>query len=239
MLMSAAIDLVLPCYNPAKDWASIILANYQALRAALPDYRLRLFLVNDGSKQVLDEAEIQALSQQIPDFQYIHYEPNRGKGYALRQGVQACDSAYTIYTDVDFPYTSASFLSIVHALEAGEDVVVGLRNQGYYAQAPLVRRWISKLLRFLIRLFLRIPITDTQGGLKGFSARGREVFLRTSIDRYLFDLEFVFLAAREKGLRLSGIEVNLRPDIIFSRMNWRILLQEGRSFMGLFFRSWF
>lgn len=234
-----AIDIVLPCYRPQGDWEKTILCNYQTLQEALPEVELFLYLVSDGSAELLDPEALERLAHAIPHFEYMSYAPNRGKGYALRQGVARGKSSHCIYTDVDFPYTTESFCSIYQALCEGEDVVIGLRNAGYYAQAPWFRRLISKILRFFIRLLLRIPITDTQGGLKGFSSKGREVFLRTRIDRYLFDLEFVFLSARESGLRLVGREVSLRPNIVFSKMNWRVILQESRSFLGLFWRSLF
>ena len=73
-------------------------------------------------------------------------------------------------------------------------------------------------------MLLRIPTDDTQCGLKGFNQVGREVFLSTTIQRYLFDLEFIFLAA-QKNLRIATEEVQLRPDVILSKMNWKKLYQ--------------
>ena len=80
-------------------------------------------------------------------------------------------------------------------LLAGADVAVGVREEAYYAQIPPARRWVSRLLRRLIRHVLRLPVDDTQCGLKGFNETGRHLFLRTT-KRYLFDLEMLFMAAR-------------------------------------------
>lgn len=167
---------------------------------------------------------------------FISYTENQGKGYALRKGVEAAKGDYIVYTDIDLPYTHESFLKVMEALKQGNDVVVGIRSEEYYTHLPKSRVYISKFLRSLIRFFLRIPTDDTQCGLKGFNQKGREVFLSTTINRHLFDLEFVFLSARKK-LKIKTVEVELRPEVVLSQMNWKILLQEFGNFLKIFAKS--
>ena len=145
-----------------------------------------------------------------------------------------------IYTDIDFPYELESMLSIINALiESENDIVVGVRPDSYYNKVPWTRQVISKTLRFFIRFFIRIKITDTQCGIKGFNKLGRAVFLQTTIDRYLFDLEFIFLASQKKELRLKPVEVHLKPNILFRAMDYRILLTEGKNFLKVLLKSFF
>jgi hypothetical protein len=75
-------------------------------------------------------------------------------------------------------------------------------------------------------------------GLKGFNNKGKAAFLSTTIDRYLFDLEFVFLAARMK-LNIAKVPVNLRDGVVLSKLNVRILATEGLNFLGLFVNALF
>jgi hypothetical protein len=84
-----------------------------------------------------------------------------------------------------------------------------------------------------------MKITDTQCGIKGFNKLGRAVFLQTTIDRYLFDLEFIFLASQKKELRLKPVEVHLKPNILFRAMDYRILLTEGKNFFKVLLKSFF
>lgn len=193
-------------------------------------------MVNDGSTHNFTLPQVMELEKVGVNF--VNYTTNRGKGYALRQGVQAASGEYVIYTDIDFPYTNESFDRIFEALKAGNDVAIGIRGEEYYAHLPASRVRISKFLRSLIRFFLRIPTDDTQCGLKGFNQKGKEVFLQTTINRYLFDLEFVFLSARKK-LNIKTVEVELRPEITLSQMNWKVLLQEFGNFLKIFVRSVF
>lgn len=233
------LDIVLPCYNPLPDWEKRIVESIEELEKRLTDTQIFLYIVNDGSSQTISPEAIKYLNDNIPNFQFINYSTNRGKGYALRQGVAETKHDICIYTDIDFPYQTESFLSVFEMLKTGVDVAIGVRQAKYYDSVPKVRVWISKALKWLIRNFLRLPVTDTQCGLKGFNRKGKAIFMKTTIDRYLFDLEFVFLTAKQKILNLKPVTVDLRPGIVFSNMNFKILAQEGRSFIFIFFRSLF
>lgn len=232
------LDIILPCFNPPEGWVDKIILSFRRIEAALPGIGLRLILVNDGSTQGLDEKDIARLRSEIPSLQYISSSPNKGKGFALRKGVEAANSKFQIYTDVDFPYEEESLLALFDRLQKEEgDIVAGVRDASYYEGVPVGRKRISKLLRWMLRTFLRLKLTDTQCGLKGFNAKGRALFLSTTIDRFLFDLEFIFLASNDSSIRLIPSPVRLKPHIIFSKVNWRILLNESFNFMRIFFRG--
>ncbi|MDX2246901.1 MAG: glycosyltransferase family 2 protein [Bacteroidia bacterium] len=232
------LDIILPCFNPRGDWTDRIIFSAKELEQMLPNLSLRYILVNDGSSVPIAPAEIQKLSESLPQFEYVFYSPNHGKGHALRKGMAASDAGISIFTDLDFPYTAESLVKIYRELSSGKtDIAVGIKNQSYYTNLPPMRVKISRFLRFLIRNFLRIPITDTQCGLKGFNEEGRKIFLQTTINRYLADLEFIFLASRQKTLTMKAIPVELREGVVFSKVNLRILLGEGTNFLRIVLRS--
>lgn len=233
------VDIVLPCYNPLPNWEQRVVKAFRAIDEDLTEVKLHLYIVNDGSTQHITTDSINYIKNNIPTFQYITYDNNQGKGYALRQGVLATKNDICIYTDIDFPYQKASFLAIFDALKSGIDVAIGVREARYYENVPKIRVWISKSLKWMIRNFLRLPVTDTQCGLKGFNKNGKQLFLQTTINRYLFDLEFIFLTSKRKEINLKPVIVELRPNIVFSNMNFKILAQEGRSFLKIFLKSWF
>lgn len=234
----ASIDIILPCFNPPDGWSKTIAASLNDLAAKNPLHVFHLILVNDGSFKNFSEEEIKFLQSNISSGKIISGEVNKGKGFVLREGVKQSKSDFCIYTDVDFPYTNDSFQKIIDALLKNNcDIVAGVRGKKYYADVPAFRIWISKLLRGMIHFFLRVKITDTQCGLKGFNTKGKDVFLQTTINRYLFDLEFIFLASRKKEIRLQPIEVDLKDGIIFRKLNMKILFSEAWNFVKIFFRS--
>ncbi|MBT9392993.1 glycosyltransferase [Hymenobacter sp. NST-14] len=231
----AQLALVLPCYHPPLHWATNILTSLARLRALLPaDTTLHLYVVNDGDASGVSPADLDLLTQQLPgSFTYLTYALNQGKGHALRTGISQVEEPYCLFTDIDFPYQETSVAALYQVLLAGADVAVGVRDDAYYAQIPPARRRVSRLLRRLTRHVLRLPVDDTQCGLKGFNAAGRRLFLRTTTKRYLFDLEMLFLAARRGELRVVPLPVELKPDVVFSRLNPRILLTESLNFVRI------
>ena len=204
----------------------------------LPDVHIHLFVVNDGSATGIADQDIELLQKQLSNFTYLPYSPNRGKGYALRTGVANSANDICIYTDIDFPYQAESFVAIYHTLASGKaDVAVGIKSEDYYKNVPPMRIRISKFLRYLIRLLLRISITDTQCGLKGFNQKGKAIFSKTTIDRYLFDLEFIYLSDRKNsGVTMKPVTVHLKEGVQFSTMNPKILLTEGINFLKILVR---
>jgi glycosyltransferase involved in cell wall biosynthesis len=226
------LSIVLPCYHPPQDWEQRVLQAYRSLAERL-SLQPELIIVDDGGGSGIDDP-LQVLAAALPGLQTVRYAQNRGKGFALRQGVQAASGALIIYTDIDFPYSEASFQAIYDALQGGNDVAIGVKDAAYYRQVPPLRRIISKRLRGLIRTFMRLPITDTQCGLKGMRAAVRPVFLSTTIDRYLFDLEFVYNCFRRaRGLRVQAVPVSLRPGVVFRSMNYRVLSTELLNFIRI------
>lgn len=190
------VSIVLPCYNPARNIYSDIAEAFTGIINVYPD--AELIVVNDGSTKNFNAVEAQAYFAAYPGIIIVSYPQNRGKGHALREGVRIARGEWVIYTDIDFPYTRESFFKILEALAGNAcDLAVGIRPEEYYKHLPKSRVRISKFLRLLIRKFLNISTDDTQCGLKGFGARGKAVFLQTTIDRYFFDLEFIFLAGRK------------------------------------------
>lgn len=227
-------SLVLPCFNPPVNWEKIVVSSVKSITektGIVP----QLILVNDGSVKNTEDDKIEFIKNNLPDFKYIHYPINKGKGHALRQGVKAARHNMIIYTDIDFPYLEKSFLSVYKKLSEGFDVVPGHRGKEYYSKTPFLRKLISKFLRWTLKTFLRLPTDDSQCGIKGFNKNGATVFLETKIDRFLFDLEFIKLASKRK-LKFSLAEVELKPDVVFSKVNMRILMRESINFLKVIWR---
>lgn len=231
------VSLVLPCYNPLPDWEKVVCTNFQLFRQQT-NTDVELILVLDGHSETVTDSTISWLTKEIPTLKVIKYPQNKGKGYATRKGVTAAKGDIIIYTDIDFPYTTYSIYELYTQLKDGVcDIAAGIKNESYYGNVPAMRRIISRALRFFIRLFLSMPITDTQCGLKGFRKVAAPIFLATTIDRYLFDLEFIYRSFRNKQYRVKAIPVMLKEDVRFRSMNYRILLPEMVNFIRLVFNK--
>lgn len=226
------LDVVCPCYNPAPDFIPQLSRSLEELRAMYPDLRLHLIVANDGSPRGFGEAEHAELLRTIADAEIVDI-PHGGKGAAIRAGIARSSAPYTIYTDIDMPYARESMRQVIDRVLAGCDVVIAVRNRSYHAKLSPMRKMMSYGSKLLNRLFLDIRYTDTQGGLKGLSPRAREVMLRTRIDDFLFDTEFVVLAARDPHLKIEEIETTLREGIVMSKMSGRVLVRELKNFFRI------
>lgn len=223
--MPIHLDIVLPCYNPNVGWPDELLNFHEFIGES---YQLNYIVVNDGSNSDQLAQQINYLQQKNIPLQFIAYAINKGKGYALRKGMEVSNAEYILYTDIDFPFTNQSMLSIMDALTTlKHDIVVGYRNNSYYEKkmSPF-RKTLSKAFRFFVKKILKMPITDTQCGLKAFNAKGRSKFMRTGIERYLFDFEFIYSACKDQSLSILPVQVQLKENVQFSKMKVKILFQE-------------
>lgn len=196
-----------------------------------------MIVVDDGSPNENAQSIFLRLTEIEPCSRVISYPDgiNRGKGYALRKGVDFSAADYQLVTDADFPYTIESMRRIVASLLEKGGIAAGNRDTAYYEKVPFFRRLLSRSLRWLLRNVLRQPISDSQCGLKGFDNAGKKIFLETTIDRFLFDLEFLMLA--DGRVQVTPVPVELRAGVTFSKVGWKILATEGRNFLWLLLRK--
>jgi hypothetical protein len=85
--------------------------------------------------------------------------------------------------------------------------------------------------------FPQLKVKDTQSGLKGFNQKGKEVFLKTRIPAFLFDMEFLVLASKRADIRIQWIYVQARQGIVFSTMRAKTILIELFNFVSILFRT--
>jgi glycosyltransferase involved in cell wall biosynthesis len=234
----SSITILLPCYNPPEGWEEQVVNSMDILKKALKEKaeEVHLVIVNDGSSKNCSSSQQDHVLTNVTNSQFVNYDENRGKGYALRQGVKEVQTELIVYTDIDFPYQEESVLQIADSLLNGADVALGHRGKDYYDKTPWFRKVISKTLRWVLKTFLRLPTDDSQCGLKGYNRNGAQVFLTTRIDRFLFDLEFIKLASRKK-LKIEKVSVNLKPNVVFSKVNTGVLLREFGNFVKVLFRK--
>ncbi len=232
----ADLTLVVPCYRPSAAWADRLADRFEAFAKTLAPLAVDLVLVHDGTPGGLDPAELRRLRSRLPEVLVLDDPVNRGKGAALRRGVSATAAPVVMYTDVDLPYTTASMTAVAEGILARGGVVTGERYEEYYVTVPFWRRLLSRAHRYAMRRLFKLPVSDSQAGLKGFDESGKTVFLETSVDRFLVDLDFI---ARCRGrVSVTPVRVELRPDVVFTNFGLGILRTETRNFLQILKTSW-
>lgn len=226
------LSIILPVCKPSAEWANTLINNVQDIRRLLPATNIEFIVVNDGyeTEQLLCLFDV--LKENSKALRFISYPANMGKGYALRVGVNAATARFTITTDSDFPYAGENIVEVYKKLVSGFDIVAGKRSADYYRAIPYKRKLISKGCIALNRVLLGLPDCDTQSGLKGFNLNGKRLFLYTKINRFLIDTEFLMMAYKRR-LLIAVIPLQLKPEIKFSSIGWKVLFTEAKNLVSI------
>jgi dolichyl-phosphate beta-glucosyltransferase len=202
-----ALSVIIPAYNEQQRLPQHLGHVLAYLRAHYPAFEL--LVVDDGSRDQTVEAVRAALAGE-PRARLLAYQPNRGKGYAIRHGVLASRGDYVVFLDADL---STPIEELPRALEAlqGADVVIGSRDLAgakILMPQPLFRRLASEIFRWVRNLALGLwRFADTQCGFKGYRGPlARQLFALGQVDRFMFDVEILYLADRA-GLRIVEMPV--------------------------------
>jgi dolichyl-phosphate beta-glucosyltransferase len=170
-----------------------------------------LIVVDDGSRpgQAIEPADMPA------GVQLIRLPSNRGKGGALKAGVERASGDYVVFTDSDLPFTLEPLETTLSWLAEGADVVIGDRQhpQSVCAiRAGPLRRLASIVYALLIRHLLGLEYLDIQCGYKGYrAAAARELFGRLGVQSFAFDAELL-LRAKRKGFVVRRQPLRLVHD---------------------------
>lgn len=203
------LSVIIPAYNEAERLGPQLGAVRAYLDAHFPDHEL--IVVDDGSRDAT-AARVTAALAGAPRARLLSYQPNRGKGAAVRAGVAVSRGAVVLFMDADLstPLTEIPRLLAVLAAERA-DVVIGSRGlpqAEIRVRPPLYRRLASALFDQVKYALVGLRrFTDTQCGFKAFRGEvARPLFALGQVDRFMFDVEILFLAERA-GLRIVEMPV--------------------------------
>ncbi|MCX8052586.1 MAG: glycosyltransferase family 2 protein [Armatimonadetes bacterium] len=201
------LSLIIPAYNEAKR----IKSTFETVSAFLETLGrdCEIIAVNDGSTDDTHRVMVECASEATA-VRIINYETNRGKGYAVRQGVFASRGEYIAFTDADLSAPIDQLAKLFAVIEKGYDVAIGSRavkGAEIPVRQPLYRELGGKALNLLIQLLAVPGVRDTQCGLKLFRGDvARAIFEKCFIDGWAFDVEVLFLA-RRYGYRIAEVPV--------------------------------
>src|SRR5688572_15207733 len=93
-----ALSLIVPAYNEAERLPATLARMREYLAAHHPDHEI--LIVDDGSS---DDTAVraEAVASGDPRVRVLRYEPNRGKGYAVRCGAAQARGAWVLFSDAD------------------------------------------------------------------------------------------------------------------------------------------
>ena len=208
--MTPTLSIIVPAYN---EFARIG-PTLQEIIAYLNQQheKSELLVVDDGSTDdTAAVAEATARDLGSATTRVIRYEPNRGKGYAVRLGLLEAKANVALFSDADLSTPITETPKLVDAIRSGEcDLAFGSRaldRNLIGVHQPWRREQGGRVFNLIVRLATGLPFWDTQCGFKAFRMSVcRPLIEAARIDRFGFDVELIYLAHLAK-LRLCEIPV--------------------------------
>jgi len=235
--MSLLLSIIVPCFNEA-----------DRLRDSLPvlkkyllqqDFTWEVIFIDDGGSD--DTARVPFEFFDDAQARAIRYEVNRGKGYAVKQGILAARGEIILLTDADFSTPIQEWERLHACLQAGDQVVIGSRSlpdSKVVVHQAWYRELLGKVFNKLIRIIVLRGFIDTQCGFKLFRREvGVSIFEKMTVDRFCFDVEFLFIA-RKWGLKIRELPVEWH-DVLCSRV--QVVRDSSRMLLDAFrirFNDW-
>jgi hypothetical protein len=126
-----------------------------------------VLLVDDGSADDTG-AEARAAAATDPRVRVVTHPTNRGKGAALATGCAEARGDVLVFLDADLEISPDEIGPLLARLEAsGAAVAVGSKYApGARERRPWHRAWLSRAYLLVTSVLFRLPIRDTQTGLK-------------------------------------------------------------------------
>ncbi len=208
------ISIIIPTYNSADTIADVVSQLVRYFRTKSSSFEI--IVVDDGSGDDTD-ARLKAIQSEYPELRAFKNVPNRGKGFSVRRGFQESRGEYVAFTDTDLPFGVEALWMVIESLRQGAEVVIGSRvlPESRFLMNPrhfpyiFMRHVLGRTLLNLVRIAFGLQVSDTQCGLKGCRKHvAKHVASRLTIDRFIFDVEFLYVA-RLAGFRVSEVPVVL------------------------------
>ena len=209
-----SLSVIIPAYNEEGR----VLKTIKQVRKLLGELGIEheIIVVDDGST---DNTFKEAKSEKFDNVMVVGSEQNRGKGYAIKYGVKFATKDLVTFLDADMeldPKQISILLEYMKNYDA--DIVVGSKRHPlstieYY---PLLRKFLSQMYNFTLRLILRLDIRDTQAGFKLIKKEVvQKIFPLMRVKRYAFDVEFLAYA-RYFNYKIVEAPINLN----FTKKGW-------------------
>ena len=197
------ITVLIPVFNEAKTIEEIV------HRVRATGLIQEILIIDDGSTDGTREILIE-LEKQEP-VRVILHEKNKGKGAAVRTGIQNARGEYVLIQDADLEYDPRDYPALFRPLEEGiADVVYGSRFLGAGRRPILYWNMVAnKILTFLTNILYNNILSDMETGYKVFR---RDLILQIPLHAHGFEFEPEFTAKiLKRDIRIFEVPITFNP----------------------------
>jgi glycosyltransferase involved in cell wall biosynthesis len=197
------VSVVVPVFNEEKTIETID----QKIRAT--GIASEIIYVNDGSTDA--SAAILAQLTLQENTRLVSHAVNKGKGCALRSGVESAVGEVVILQDADLEYDPRAYANLLAPFaDQSVQIVFGARFMKHTPHVFYLPHYLAnKMLTFLTNLLFGSHLNDMETGYKVFRKR---IFDDLSITAMGFEFEPEFTAkALLRGFRIHEVPISFNP----------------------------
>lgn len=200
------LAIIIPSYNEEARIAPTLARIREYLQDV--DYSWTVTVISDGSTDATPQV-VQDFAQANEGFSLDHYQPNRGKGYAIRRGMLNSDAEWILFSDADLAAPIEEIEKLWKAV-ALAPIAIGsrpLKESRLEIRQPWYREQLGRLFNRFLKMLAIKGIDDTQCGFKLIrSDVAKDVFSRCKLDGFGFDFESLMIA-RDLGYPISEVPI--------------------------------
>jgi len=182
--------ILIPSYEP--DNKLIKLVN------DLNKEEVDIIVINDGSNETFNNI-FKSIENKV---HLISYEDNKGKGYALKEGLKYIKDKYKedyliITMDSDGQHTIKDAKRLIEYIENNQNVLaIGKRLRD--KKIPLRSKIGNGITKFVFFLTTGVKVYDTQSGLRCFTDKLIDYMLNVDGNRFEYEMNVLMMCAKNK-----------------------------------------
>lgn len=204
-----SLSIIIPAYNEEWRLPETIRRIESYFQANMPAF-LEILIVDDGSKDATVRVA-ESFHAANSNIRVLRNPSNRGKGYSVRHGMLEGRGEWLLFSDADLSTPIEEIEKLWAAIQRDQSqVAIGSRaldRSLIGVHQPGFRETAGKIFNAVMRVFIRLPLSDTQCGFKLFRKDvARQVFSKQKLEGFGFDVEVLYLA-RKAGRRISEVPV--------------------------------
>jgi dolichyl-phosphate beta-glucosyltransferase len=205
-----SVSIIIPAYNEELRLPITLAATVDYFAARAEPFEL--LVVDDGSSDGTAKL-VAEYAQKRPEHKILclNYGGNRGKGFAVRYGMLRATGETRLFCDADLATPVEEYECVLNGMnEKSAQVGIGsrpLRESHLMVHQPFYREAFGRCSNVVIQALAVKGVKDTQCGFKIFSAAAaQEIFSRSKIDGFAFDVEALYLA-RKLGYEIAEVPI--------------------------------
>lgn len=168
---SLDLSIVIPCFNERETIANTVQTVEGFMQERYSDKTYEILLIDDGSSDGTP-ALLQELESSIPQVRTLFFTLNRGRGAAVKTGLQSARGTHVIPLDADLTYDVHHIEDILNAFEANpkvDVVVVSPYMAGGVAEGvPLNRLFLSRMANWILAGFFSNRLSTVTCVVRGY-----------------------------------------------------------------------